>query len=224
MAPFEALYDRKCRTPLNWVEPGERRYYGIDFVKEAKKQVLIIQKHMEAAQARQKIYADRRRKPLEFKVGDFVYLKVSPMKGVNRFGVKRKLAPRYVGPYQIIEKSGKVAYKVQLPPELGSIFPIFHVSQLKKCLRVLEEQVETRGLKLQSDLSYEEKPVQVLDVKERVTRGRVIKLFRVFWNRQSERDATREREDYLKVTYPSFYEKWYVFQILGRDFCKGGRL
>ena len=120
------------------------------------------------------------------------------MKGVNRFGVKRKLAPRYMGPYQIIEKRGKVAYKVQLPPELRAIFPVFHV--------------------------YEEKLVQVLDVKERVTRGRVIKLFRVLWNRQSERDATWEREDYLQITYPSFYEKWYVFQISRRDFCKGGGL
>jgi len=154
---------------------------------------------MEADQARQKSYADQRRKPLEFEVGDFVCLKVSPMKGVNRFGVKRKLAPRYVGPYQIMEKSGKVAYKV-LPREMRAIFPVFHVSHLKKCLRVPEERVEMGGLKLQSDLSYEEKPVQVLDVKERVTRGRVIKLYRVLWNHQSERDATWEREDYLQVT------------------------
>jgi len=179
MAPFEALYGRKCRTPLNWVEPGERRYYDIDFVKEAEKQVLTIHKHMEVAKARQKSYANRRRRPLKFEVGDFVYLKVPPMKGVNQFGVKRKLAPRYVGPYQIIEKSGNMAYKVQLPYEMRAIFPIFHVSQLKKCLRIPEERVETRGIMLQSDLSYEEKPVQVLDVKERVTRGRVIKLNRV---------------------------------------------
>jgi len=148
MAPFEALYGRKCRTPLNWVKPGEWRYYGIDFVKEAEEQVLLIQQHMKAAQARQKSYADRRRKPLEFEVGDFVYLKVSPIKGVNRFCVKRKLAPRYVGPYQIIEKSGKVAYKVHLPPKMRAIFPVFHVSQLKKCLRVPEERVETRDIKL----------------------------------------------------------------------------
>jgi hypothetical protein len=80
MAPFKALYGRKCRTPLNWVEPGERRYYGIDFMKEAEKQVRIIQQHMAAAQAQQKSYADKRRRPIEFEVGDHVYLKVSPMK------------------------------------------------------------------------------------------------------------------------------------------------
>jgi hypothetical protein len=93
MAPFKALYGRKCRTLLNWVEPGERRYYGINFVKEAEEQVRTIQKHMATAQARQKSYADKRRKPIEFEVGDYVYLKVSPMKGVKRFGVKQKLAP-----------------------------------------------------------------------------------------------------------------------------------
>ena len=139
MAPFEALYGRKCRTPLNWVEARERRYYGIDFVQEAEEQVHTIQTHMATAQARQKSYADRRRKPIEFKVGDFVYLKVSPMKSVQRFGVKQKLAPRYAGPFEIIGQSGKVAYKIQLPPEMSAIFNVFHVSQLKKCLRVPEE-------------------------------------------------------------------------------------
>jgi len=141
MAPFEALYGRKCRTPLNWVESEERRYYGIDFVNEAEQQVRTIQQHMEAAQARKKSYADKRRKLIEYAVGDHVYIKVSPMKGVQRFGVKRNLAPCYVGPYQILEKKRNIAYKVQLPVELRAIFPFFHVSQLKKCLRVPEEQV-----------------------------------------------------------------------------------
>jgi len=100
---------------LNWVEPGERRYYGIDFVEEAKKQVRIIQQHIKAAQSRQKSYADKRRRPLTFEVGDYVYLKVLPMRGIQRFGVKKKLTPRYVGPYQIIERKGKVAYKLRLP-------------------------------------------------------------------------------------------------------------
>ena len=113
MAPFESLYGRKCRTPFNWVEPGERRYYGIDFVKEAEEQVHIIQQHIEGAQSRQKSYANKRRRPIAFEVGDYVYLKVSPMKRVQQFGVKRKLAPRYVSPYPIIEKSGRVANKIQ---------------------------------------------------------------------------------------------------------------
>ena len=104
---------------------------------------------MKVAQSRQKSYADKRRRPLNFKVGDYVYLKVSPMKGVQRFGVKKKLAPRYVGPYKIIEWKGNVAYKLQLPPKMSTIFNVFHVSQLKRCLRI----------KLQSDLTYEEKQI-----------------------------------------------------------------
>ena len=83
MAPFEALYDQKCRTPLNWVEPRERRYYVIDFVREVEEQVCIIQQHIKAAQSRQKSYADNRRRPIEFEVGDYIYLKVSPMKEVR---------------------------------------------------------------------------------------------------------------------------------------------
>jgi hypothetical protein len=145
---------------------------------------------MAAAQDRQKSYVDKRRKPIEFGVGDHVYLKVSPMKGVNRFGVKWNLAPRYVGPYQIIDKSGRVAYKLQLPSELGAIFPIFHVSQLKKCLRVPEERVEVRRIKLKSDLIYEEKPMTILEVKERVTQSQVVKLYKVVWSNHNEHDAT----------------------------------
>jgi len=188
------------------VESRERRYYGIDFVNEAEQQVRTIQQHLEAAQARQKSYADKRRKPIEFAVGDHVYIKVSPMKGVQRFGVKRKLAPRYVGTYQILERKGDVAYKVQLPVELRAIFPIFHVSQLKKCLRVPKERVEVRDIKLKSDLVCEEKPVAILDHKERVTRNRVVKFYKVLWSNHGEEDATWETEDYLKEVYKTFFE------------------
>jgi hypothetical protein len=215
MAPFKALYGRKCRTPLNWVEPGERRYYGIDFMKEAEKQVRIIQQHMAAAQARQKSYADKRRRPIEFEVGDHVYLKVSPMRGVQRFGVKRKLAPRYVGPYPIIERCGRVAYKLQLPPEMCMIFLVFHVSQLKKCLQVPEEEVKVRDIKIKKTLTYVEEPVYVLDRKDRVTRNQVVRLYKIMWSNHSERDATWERENYLREVYPAFYKKWYTFQISG---------
>jgi hypothetical protein len=147
MALFEALYGRKCRTPLNWIEPGERRYYAIDFVEEAEKKVHIIQQNMKAAQSHQKSYADRRRRPIVFEVGDYVYLKVTQMKK-KRFGVCRKLAARFVGPYKILERKGPVAYKLELPETMGAIFPVFHVSHLKKCLCVPEERIEPRGIKL----------------------------------------------------------------------------
>ena len=163
MAPVEGLYSRKWRTPLNWVDPKERRYYGNDFVIEAEEQVHIIQQHMKATQSRQKSYANKRRRPIETEVGDYVYLKVSPMKKVQRFGVKRKLAPRYVGPYKIIEQSGRVAYKLQIPPEMQAIFNVFHVSQLRRCLRIPDEAIKPTTIKLQSDLTYEEKSIQVLE-------------------------------------------------------------
>ena len=114
---------------------------------------------MKAAQSRQKSYANKRRRPLTFKVGDYVYLKVSPMKGVQRFGVKRKLAPRYVGPYKITEWKRNVAYKLQLPLEMSAIFDVFHVSQLKRCLRIPKEAIAPTNIELQSDLMYEEKPI-----------------------------------------------------------------
>jgi hypothetical protein len=112
------------------------------------------------------------------------------MKGVQRFGVKQKLAPQYVGPYQIIEKSGRVAYKIQLPPKMGAIFLVFHVSQLKKCLRMPKERVKIRGINIKSDLADEEKPVYILDHKDRVTQSRVIKFYKAIWSNHSERDAT----------------------------------
>jgi hypothetical protein len=113
---------------------------------------------MKAAQSRQKSYADRRRRPLVFEVGDYVYVKVTPMKK-KRFGVCRKLAAIFVGPYKILKRKGSVAYKLELPKTMGAIFPVFHVSHLKKCLCVLEERIEPRGIKLKSDLIYREQLV-----------------------------------------------------------------
>ena len=150
-----------------------------------------------------------------FQVGDYVYLKVSPMRRVQRFGVKRKLAPRYIGPYQILAQKGLVAYKLQLCLEMKAIFSVFHVSQLKKCLRVPEEAIEPTSIKIQSDLTYEERPIKVLEAMERVTHSKVIKFYKVVWNNHSEQDATWEREDYLREVYPVFYKRWLVVQISG---------
>ncbi|WVZ90444.1 hypothetical protein U9M48_036746 [Paspalum notatum var. saurae] len=155
MAPFEALYGRRCRTPLNWSEPGERVTFGPDLVTQAEEQVKFIQSNLKSAQSRQKSYSDRRRRPLVFEKGDHVYLRVSPMKGVHRFGVKGKLAPRYVGPFKITEQCGPVAYRLELPPHLAVVHDVFHVSQLKKCLRVPREEVDTSQVQIEHDLTYE---------------------------------------------------------------------
>ena len=147
MAPFEALYGRRCQTPLSWSQTGGRKIFGPDLVTEAENTVKTIQANLKAAQSRQKSYADKRRKPLQFEVGDHVYLRVSPTKGVQRFGLKGKLAPRYIGPFEIIEICGPVAYRIQLPSRLAAIHDVFHISQLKKCVRVPEEILNNKTWK-----------------------------------------------------------------------------
>jgi len=204
MAPFEALYGRRCRTPLNWSEPGEHSLFGVDLVKEAEEKVRLIRENMKVAQSRQKSYADKRRRSLIFEVGDYVYLKVSPMKGVTRFGVKGKLAPRYIGPYQILERCGKVAYRLDLPPQLLSVHNVFHVSQLKKCLQVPDHIIHVEGIELKPDLTYSEYPIKILDQKDRVTRRRTIKFYKVQWNQHTEDEATWESEEFLLESFPEF--------------------
>jgi len=204
MAPFEALYGRRCRTPLNWSEAGERTIFGPDMVQEAEEQVCLIQENLKIAQSRQKSYADRRSNPLIFEVGDHVYLKVSPWKGVQRFGVKGKLAPRYIGPYPIVERCGPVAYRLNLPAKFAAIHNIFHVSQLKKCLRIPTEAIDSDTIQLESDLTYVERPIKILDRKDRITRRTTIKFYKVQWSHHSEEEATWEKEEFLKSKYPEF--------------------
>jgi hypothetical protein len=174
-------------------------------VKQTEEKVRQIQNNLKVAQSRQKSYADKRRRPLVFQVGDYVYLKVSPMKGVNRFGVKGKLAPRYIGPFQIVERCGQVAYKLKLPEQLSAVHNVFHVSQLKKCLQVPDQIVDVDGVELEPDLTYSEYPVRVLDRKDRVTRSRTTKWYRIQWNQHSEEEATWESEDYLLEKFPEFF-------------------
>jgi len=171
---------------------------------EAEDKVRVIRENLKSAQSRQKSYADQRRRPLRFEVGDHVYLKVSPTKGVQRFGVKGKLAPRYVGPYKITEKCGPVAYRVKLPDHLSAVHDVFHVSQLKKCVRVPTEIVEQEELSVEPDLSYSEHPIRILDQKERRTRRQSVKMFKIQWNHHTEEEATWETEEYLNKNFPGF--------------------
>jgi hypothetical protein len=179
MAPFEALYGRRCRTPLSWSEPGERYFFRPDLVKETEEKVQRIIHNLKKAQTRQKSYANQRRQPLYFLVGDYVYLKVSPMKGVSGFGIKGKLAPWYIGPFPILEQCGPVAYRLQLPKTLSAIHNVFHVSQLKKCLRVPDRIVEVTDVVLEPDLTYSEHPIRVLDQKDRITRRKTLKFYKI---------------------------------------------
>ncbi|WVZ97867.1 hypothetical protein U9M48_043375 [Paspalum notatum var. saurae] len=152
----------------------------------------------------EKSYSDKRRRPLVFEKDDHVYLRVSPMKGVHRFGVKGKLAPRYVGPFKITEQCGPVAYRLELPPHLAAVHDVFHVSQLKKCLRVPEEVIDTSQIQIQPDLTYQEQPIKILDQKQRATRRRTINFYKVQWSNHSEEEATWEQEEFLRTKYPGF--------------------
>jgi len=129
MAPYEVLYGRKCRSPICWDEVGERNLTGAEIIQITSEKVPLIKQRLNTVVSRQKSYADPKRKNIEFQIGDYVFLKVSPMKGVIRFGKKGKLAPRYVGPYQIIERIGSVAYKLDFPPEMSQVHPVFHISE-----------------------------------------------------------------------------------------------
>ena len=165
MPPYVALYGRKCRSPLCWEEVGERKILGPELVQQTKEVIKVIQKRLESAQDRQRKNADLHRKDIEIEIGSLVLLKVSPWKGLVRFGQKGKLSPRYIGPYEILKKVGKVAYELALPPHMHHIHNVFHVSMLKKYIPDSNQVIEYVPIEIQSDLSYVEQPIQILDRK-----------------------------------------------------------
>jgi hypothetical protein len=164
---------------VNWIEPGERTIFGPNLVIEAEEIVHRIQSNLKAAKARQESYANKRRRPLEFKVVDHMHLCVSPTWGVKRFGIKGQLAPHCNGPILILAKLGNLAYRLELPPTLAGVHDVFHVSQLKKCLKPSVDIVVDDVSPLDVDLSYPEHPVKILDQHDRVTRYRTIWFFKV---------------------------------------------
>ncbi|GJS39526.1 putative reverse transcriptase domain-containing protein [Tanacetum coccineum] len=160
-APFEALYGRKCRSPILWAEVGEGQLIGPELVQETTEKISQIKDSLKAARDRQKSYADKRRKPLEFSVGDYVLLKMSPWKGVVCFGKKGNLAPRFVGPFKIIEKVGPVAYRLDLPEEFNGVHDTFHMSNLKKCLADPTLQVPLDEIRVDAKLNFVEEHVEI---------------------------------------------------------------
>ncbi|GKA01364.1 putative reverse transcriptase domain-containing protein [Tanacetum coccineum] len=204
-APFEALYGRKCRSPILWAEIGESSLIGPELVQETTDKVVLIKEKLKAARDRQKSYADNRRKPLEFKVGDQVMLKVSPWKGVIYFGKKGKLAPRYVGPFEILERIGPVAYRLRLPEELSGVHDTFHVSNLKKCLAEASLHVPLGEIKVDKTLRFVEEPVEIMDREVKSLKRSKIALVKVRWNSKRGPEFTWEREDYMKSKYPQLF-------------------
>ncbi|GJR67320.1 putative reverse transcriptase domain-containing protein [Tanacetum coccineum] len=161
-ASFEALYGIKCRSPIMWAEVGEVQLIGPELVQETTEKISQIKDRLKAARDHQKSYTGKKRKPLEFSVGEYILLKVSPWKGVVRFGKKEKLAPRFVGPFEIIERIGLVAYRLDLPKELNGVHDTFHVSNLKKCLAELTLQVPLDEIRVDAKLNFVEEPVEIL--------------------------------------------------------------
>ncbi|GJT25743.1 putative reverse transcriptase domain-containing protein [Tanacetum coccineum] len=200
-APFEALYGRKCRSPVIWAEVGESQLIGPEIVQETTEKIVQIKERLKTARSRQKSYADKRRKPLEFKVGDRVLLKVSPWKGVVRFGKKGKLAPRYVGPFEIVECVGPVAYRLKLPQELSCIHDTFHVSNLKKCLAESDVQVPLEEIEIDENLRFVEEPIEIVERDVKKLKRRRIPLVKVRWNSRQGAEYTWEREDQFKTKY-----------------------
>ncbi|GJR55761.1 putative reverse transcriptase domain-containing protein [Tanacetum coccineum] len=204
-APYEALYGRKCRSPICWAEVGEAQLTGPELIQETTEKIALIRQRMQAAQDRQKSYADRKRKPMEFEVGDRVMLKVSPWKGVVRFGKRGKLNPRYVGPFKVLAKVGKVAYRLELPQELSRVHHTFHVSNLKKCYADEPLVMPLEGIHVDDKLQFVEEPVEIMEREiKRLKRSR-IPLVKVRWNSRRGPEFTWEREDSFKQKYPQLF-------------------
>ena len=164
-----------------------------------------IKNRLQAARDRQKSYADKRRKPLEFQVGDKVMLKVSPWKGVIRFGKRGKLNPRYIGPFKIIAKIGPVAYRLELPQELGSVHNVFHVCNLKKCLSNESLAIPLEEIHVDERLNFIEQPIEIMDREVKRLKQSRIPIVKVRWNSRRGPEFTWEREDEIKRKYPHLF-------------------
>ncbi|GKD46750.1 putative reverse transcriptase domain-containing protein, partial [Tanacetum coccineum] len=206
-APFKALYGRRCRSPVLWVEIRESRLIGPELVQETTDKVVLIKERLKTARDRQKSYADNRRKPLKFEVGDQVLLKVSPWKDVVHFGKKEKLAPRDVGHLEIIKRIGPVAYRLRLPQELSNIHNTFQVSNLKKCLADANLQVLLEEIRVDKTLHFIEEPEEIMDREVKKFKRSRIPIVKVRWNSKCIPEFTWEREDFMKAKYPNLFAK-----------------
>ncbi|GJT51465.1 putative reverse transcriptase domain-containing protein [Tanacetum coccineum] len=204
---FGGSWDTHLLSSVIWNEVGESQLIRPEIVQEMTEKIIQIKERLKTARSHQKIYADKRRKPLKFKVGDRVLLKVSPWKGMVRFGKKEKLAPRYVGPFKIVECVGPVAYRLKLPQEPSYIHDTFHVSNLKKCLAESDVQVPLEEIEIDENLRFVEEPIEIVERDVKKLKRRRIPLVKVRWNSRQGPEFTWERKDQFQRKYPHLFSK-----------------
>ena len=181
MAPYEALYVRKCRTLVCWTELNEHKVIGPDIVKDTEEKVQVIRKRLKAISDRKKSYADLKRRDIVYEVGDKVFLKVSPWRKILRFGKKEKLSSRFKGPYEVLERIGHVAYRLALPPELAKLHNVFHVSMLRRYCSDESHILPVQDVQVQVDLSYDEESKAILVREVKQLRNKQVPLVKVLW-------------------------------------------
>ena len=201
MAPYEALYGRPCRSPLCWTEVEESSIIGPDLIRDTSEKVSLIRQRLLMAQSRWKSYADVRRRPIEFEVGDNVFLKVMPKRGVVSFGKRGKLSSRFIGPFEILERVGTVAYLLALPPSISGVHEVFHVSMFQKYTPNPAHVVDWGEIEVDTDGTFEEGPVCILDSHDQVLLRKTMRLVRVLWQHRGVEESAWAREDTMRATY-----------------------
>ena len=189
-----------------WTEVGESSITGSDLIRDTSEKVSLIRQRLLTAQSRQKSYADVRRRPLEFEVGDHVFLKVMPKRRVVRFSKRGKLSPRFIGPFEILERVGTVAYRLDLPPSISGVYKVFHISMLRKYTPDPAHVVDWGEFEVDTNGTFEEGPVCIVDNRDMVLRRKIVRLVRVLWQHRGVEESTWEREDTMLATYPFLFK------------------
>jgi DNA-directed RNA polymerase subunit E'/Rpb7 len=207
MRPFEALYGRKCNTPVRWDNPTDRVVVGPELIKEMEDQIIKIKQNLKASQDRQKSYVDKNRTHREFKVGDHVFLKVEANRSSLKLGSCTKLAARFCGPFEILERIGPIAYILALPASM-TVHNVFHVSLLNKYIPYANHVIDWNVIQVEQEGVVQVHPVHILDRKNKQLWNRAIGLVKVQWTWYSPEDATWEHEDVIRVEYPHLFENF----------------
>ena len=220
MAPYEALYGRPCKSPICWTEMGESSITGPDMIRDTSEKVSLIRQRLLTAKSQQKSYADVRRRPLEFEIGDHVFLKVMPKRGVIRFGKREKLLLRFIVPFEIIERVGTVAYWLALPPIMSGVHEVFHVSMLRRYTPDPAHVVDLGEIEVNTFGTFDEGPMCIIDSQYQVLQRKTVRLVRVLWQHRGVEESTWEHEDTMRATYPFLFRDegtWFSHLILKND-------